>query len=155
MRVRIVVPLLAVVAVLTGCGSSSSSNTVTTVTATAPAGQPSTATAPATGATSSSSEGVPTYQPSSVVSQAPHSLVISTPDSLSKVSAYYSSTFGGGGWTIVSKTVTPRRDRDRVVPASKGGCSRHFLDDFSHVFPAKRGSLRNVEKFFTTVSSRR
>jgi hypothetical protein len=124
MRTTTALSCLVVAALLlTACGSSSSATSTKTVAApaapTAPAAPaaptapaaPATPTAPTapTAASSSSSnpDGVPTYKPSTVVSQAPHSLIIASPESVSKVSAYYSSAFSGGGWVIVSKTVTP------------------------------------------------
>jgi hypothetical protein len=114
---RIVLSCLFVAAAaVSGCGSSSSSTTTTTTTSPAtPATTATAATTPATTATSSPAstssssglDGVPAYQPSSTVSRAPHSLIIASPDSVTKVGSYYSSTFAGGGWVTVSKTVTP------------------------------------------------
>jgi hypothetical protein len=120
--------LLAAAATVAGCASSSSTTTTTqtTTTAIAPAtgtpttAAPTTTTAPPSTSASSTStpqssagsgsassvEGVPAYQPSSVVSQAPHSLVLTSPDSVTKVGAFYSSTFAGNGWATVAKSVS-------------------------------------------------
>jgi hypothetical protein len=48
-------------------------------------------------------------------------LVISTPDSVTKVASYYSSAFAGGGWVTVSKTVTPYSASFTVTRGSQGG----------------------------------
>jgi hypothetical protein len=121
MRPGTMLSCLAVATLLvTACGSSSSTTATKTVAAPAPATTQTHATAtaappattttatPSTSASSSSNpDGVPTYEPSTVVSRAPHSLILSSPESVSKVSAYYSLAFSGNGWAIVSKTVTP------------------------------------------------
>jgi hypothetical protein len=111
MRTTTALSCLAVAALLlTACGSSSSTTSTKTVAAPAapaPAAPTAQATPTAPSSSSSNPDGVPTYKPSTVVSQAPHSLIIASPESVSKVSAYYSSAFSGGGWVIVSKTVTP------------------------------------------------
>jgi hypothetical protein len=55
----------------------------------------------------SSLDGVPVYQPSAVLSQAPTSLRIISEESVTHVGAYYTSTFAGRGWVILSRTITP------------------------------------------------
>jgi hypothetical protein len=100
---------IAAVALLAGCGSSPSSAPAAASGSTHAAATraPATATTPKSSAPASSSGKVPVYKPASVVNNAPHSLILSTPDSPTKVSAFYSSQLGGHGWTTVSKTVTP------------------------------------------------
>jgi hypothetical protein len=111
MRTRITLSCLAVAAILTGCGSSTTTTAVTAPTAAVAAATPSTATTAATPSTTSSvfsgPDGVPAYQPSTVVSQWPGSLRIISADSVTQVGAYYASTLSSGSWVIVSKTVTP------------------------------------------------
>jgi hypothetical protein len=48
---------------------------------------------------------VATYQPSSVIRQAPGHLQLSSPDSVTKISAFYDSALAG--WTIVSSKKNP------------------------------------------------
>ena len=107
----IMLACLAVAAILTGCGGSSTTATVTTPTAAATTATPSTATIAANPRASSAPfsgpYGVPAYQPSTVIDQLPGQLRIITADSVTRVGAYYASTLTGGGWVIVSKTVTP------------------------------------------------
>jgi hypothetical protein len=102
---------LAVAAILTGCGGSSATATATTPTAAATTVTASTAATAAnpspSSATFSGPDGVPVYQPSTVIDQLPGQLRIISADSVTKVGAYYASTLTGGGWVVVSKTVTP------------------------------------------------
>jgi len=94
-----------------GCGGGSTKATVTTPTAAATTATPSTATTAANPSTSSAPfsgpDGVPVYQPSTVIERLPGQLKIISADSVTRVGAYYASTLTGGGWVIVSKTVTP------------------------------------------------
>ena len=110
MRTGIALSCLAVAAILTGC-SSGSTTTRTAPAKAATAATPSTATTAAAPSTSTSSlsgpDGVPAYQPATVVSQWPGSLRIISDDSVTQVGAYYASTFSGEGWVLVSKTVSP------------------------------------------------
>ena len=125
MRIRILLSCLAVAAVVvTGCGSSSSSSSstttvtapaataTTTATATAPAATattvaPSTSGRASAGGSRSGLDGVPAYEPSSVVSRAPRSLVLMSTDSVAKVGSFYVREFSGGGWQTVSKVLLP------------------------------------------------
>lgn len=110
MRTGIVLSCLAVAAILTGCSSAGTTASTASAKA-ATAATPSTAATAAAPSTSSSSlsgpDGVPAYQPATVVSQWPGSLTIISDDSVARVGAYYASTFSGEGWVLVSKTVTP------------------------------------------------
>lgn len=45
---------------------------------------------------------LPEYQPSSVVSKSGHSTVLTSPDSVSKVGAFYQRALAAGGWHVVS-----------------------------------------------------
>jgi predicted cupin superfamily sugar epimerase len=111
MRTGIALSCLAVAAILTGCGSSSGTTTVTAPAEAATTATPSTATTAAAPGTSSSvfssPDGVPAYQPSTIVSEGPGSLRIISDESVTQVGAYYASTFSSEGWVLVSKTVTP------------------------------------------------
>ncbi len=108
MRTGITLSCLAVAAVLTSCGSSTT-KTLTASAAAVTTATRSTATTAATPSTRSSAfsgqDGVPAYQPSTVVSEGPTSLRIISPESVPQVSAYYASTFTGEGWVLVSKSV--------------------------------------------------
>jgi len=64
--------------------------------------------------------GIPIYQPSAVLSQAAGSLGFISGESVTQVGAYYASTFSGGGWVVVSKTVTPHSARFTVRKAGQG-----------------------------------
>ena len=46
------------------------------------------------------------YQPSTIRSQTSDSAVLTSPDSVTKVSDYYVSVVDTGGWTTVSKSIT-------------------------------------------------
>jgi hypothetical protein len=55
---------------------------------------------------STTEHGVPNYQPSSVVSQAPGSTTLSSSDSVEKVTAFYLNVIHAGRWHTVSQSVT-------------------------------------------------
>jgi hypothetical protein len=126
MRTRIVLSSLALAASLVvGCGSSSSNGTTTTVTAPATSAAPAApTTTTATSTTSSGStsgvDGVPAYQPSDVVSQAPNSLVLSSTDTAAKVGAFYAAKLTKDGWVTVSKAVTPTSVSFAVKKSGQG-----------------------------------
>lgn len=82
--------------------SAAASRTTSTVTSAEPT---TTATATATSAESAAGE-IPIYQPSTLVSQATGSTVLSSTDSVGKVSDFYLAAVDKGGWQIVSKSVT-------------------------------------------------
>lgn len=98
---------------VTACGGGgSSSGTAATSTATSAAASRTTSTVtsaePTTTATATSAAGeIPIYQPSTLVSQSMGSTVLSSTDSVGKVSDFYLAAVDKGGWQIVSKSVTP------------------------------------------------
>ena len=49
---------------------------------------------------------LPRYMPSSVVSDSPGSLQLTSPDSIQKITAFYDNALTTGGWTIVSNSKT-------------------------------------------------
>ncbi|MDR2984638.1 MAG: hypothetical protein LBV34_07325 [Nocardiopsaceae bacterium] len=83
-----------VVAAVTAAGCSSGSSPSTTPNATA--------TVNAKG----SLNGIPLYHPSSIKSQTGDSAVLTSPDSVTKVSDYYVNVVNRDGWTVESKSVT-------------------------------------------------
>ena len=107
MRTGATLSCLAVAAILTGCGSSTTTTPVTALAAVTTTATTTTAATPTESSSAlSSPDGVPAYEPSTVVNEAPGSLRIISPESVTRVGAYYASTFAGEGWVIVSKTVT-------------------------------------------------
>lgn len=56
--------------------------------------------------TSASLAGIPFYQPSHVVSHTGRSALLTSPDSVTKVSDYYVKVVDTHGWTTVSKSIT-------------------------------------------------
>ncbi len=98
------------------CGSSGGTSTASvtkTVTTTAPAASAtSSAATPASQGTSSTgtsaagsaakTKGIPDYQPSSVVSKSAYATVLSSPDAVSKVGAFYRDVLAKGGWQVRS-----------------------------------------------------
>lgn len=75
--------------------------------ATASATPPATsATAAPTASASGSIAGIPFYQPSHVVSHTGRSALLTSPDSVTKVSDYYVKVVHTDGWTTVSKSIT-------------------------------------------------
>lgn len=74
----------------------------------------------AAGGTGQSVAGVPFYQPSTTVSQAVGSVVLSSPDPVPKVSAFYVNAVGKGGWTTVSKSITQYSASLTVKKAGQG-----------------------------------
>jgi hypothetical protein len=80
------------------CGNSSGGSQAATV---APASNAGSAGAPAAPSTSGS---VPHYQPSSVVSKSGYSTVLSSPDSIEKIGAFYRDALAKGGWVVSSSS---------------------------------------------------
>jgi hypothetical protein len=115
-----------------GCGSSSTTTTTTATTTkvTATVTSPSTTAAPSapppvtvrksTTAASSGIDGVPAYEPSTVVSHGAHSLVLTSTDSTGTVGAFYAAKLSGDGWVTVSKTVDPTHANFTVKKNGQG-----------------------------------
>jgi hypothetical protein len=92
-----------------------------THTVTAPASQPSPAgpatapaspAAPGSGGTSAGTDAsaagkLPDYQPSTVVSSSASSTVLTSPDSVQKIGAFYSGALAKGGWHVTSSSTGP------------------------------------------------
>jgi hypothetical protein len=76
------------------CGGSSGGSQAAV--ATPASGQSSTAT--------SSAGTVPDYQPSTVVSKSDYSTVLSSPDSVDKIGAFYRDAVANGGWSVSSSS---------------------------------------------------
>ena len=122
--------LLAASALVVGvsaCGGSSGGSTGGSTSKTVAAKQSATAntasssaTAPASTSASSTSSApagggnggstgkapVPDYKPSTVVSKAPDSTVLTSPDSVAKIASYYKAVLAKGGWQLRSAVVT-------------------------------------------------
>jgi hypothetical protein len=119
-KLSAVVLMVWLVAGLAACGNETTIQTVTAqapvTTTAAPAGAVTTtktvtvrapATTTAAPAKSSSRGGaLATYEPSSVISEGGGSETITSPDPVSKVTAFYARQLSKGGWTINSKTIT-------------------------------------------------
>ncbi len=63
--------------------------------------------APASRPADSSSAGkLPDYQPSTVVSKSAYSIVLTSPDSVSKIGAFYRNALATGGWHVTSSSMS-------------------------------------------------
>jgi hypothetical protein len=112
------VAAVAVLAVgLAACGGTSGpeASPTTTVTATAPAGQASAAHSSATpsashaadaaaGARADTTGELPDYQPSTIVSKTSTSTVLTSPDSVTKIGAFYAGVLAKDGWHVISSS---------------------------------------------------
>lgn len=100
-----------------GQGSAPAASPTKTVTATAPASQSAasspaaTTTTPASGsngtspAANTSGKGtVPNYEPSTIVSKSAVSAVLTSPDPVSKIGAFYQNALAKGGWHVLSSS---------------------------------------------------
>jgi hypothetical protein len=122
-RAAAIVAASVITLVVGACGSSSSSSTTKTATsvATANTAAPAVTTAAAATATSvatsaaaapapagaSTSGGVAEYQPSTVISKSASATVLSSPDSVDKVGAFYKDALAKDGWTVTSAATSP------------------------------------------------
>jgi hypothetical protein len=55
---------------------------------------------------STSDAPVPDYKPSTIISKAPDSTVLTSPDSVAKIGSYYKAVLAKGGWQVRSAAVT-------------------------------------------------
>lgn len=98
------------VALCAGCGGSKPATTGTapiSPSTSTPTGITTPTTSPAQGSTpASSSNNLPRYTPSTVVSDTPGSLQLTSPDSVQKVTAFYDDALTKGGWSIISSSKT-------------------------------------------------
>jgi hypothetical protein len=76
----------------------------TTMRPTAPSWTTTTPASP--GGSRSIAQGIPIYQPSKVVSQAPGSIMLTSPDPVDRVSDFYVDAVDHGGWQSVSENIT-------------------------------------------------
>jgi hypothetical protein len=100
----------AVLAVgLAACGgiNGPAASPTTTVTATAPASQASAPASQASAAAPSpdTTGKLPDYQPATMVSKTSTSTVLTSPDSVAKVGAFYADVLAKGGWHVISSSV--------------------------------------------------
>jgi hypothetical protein len=102
---------------LAACGVSSglAASPTTTVTATAPASQAPAANSSATASASPAhdtsaaastpgAEGLPEYQPDTVVSKTSTSTVLTSPDSVTKIGSFYAGVLAKDGWQVISSS---------------------------------------------------
>jgi hypothetical protein len=109
-RTSAVLAALALVIGVAACGGSNlgSANKTVTVNQTAPApSQGPPAAGDNGGSAGESNEPVPDYQPGSVVSKSRYSTVLTSPDSVSKIGAYYQDVLAKGRWQLRSSSNTP------------------------------------------------
>jgi hypothetical protein len=92
------------VGLVAGCGTVKVTPTSTTTSPSTTS--PSASSSPATSSPATGSTTLPRYQPSSVVSDTPGSLQLTSPDSVQKVTAFYDNALAQGGWSIVSSSKT-------------------------------------------------
>jgi hypothetical protein len=57
-------------------------------------------------ADSSSADGLPDYHPSTVVSKSEYSIVLTSPDSVSKIGEFYRNALAAGGWHMTSSSTS-------------------------------------------------
>ncbi|SEF78642.1 hypothetical protein SAMN04489712_10231 [Thermomonospora echinospora] len=89
--------------------------------ATAPTATPEAVTTPVSpGSTRAVPEGVPIYRPSTVVSRVSGATVLTTPDPVEKVGAFYSDAIERGGWQSISKNATDTSVNFTVERPGKG-----------------------------------
>jgi hypothetical protein len=115
--------VLTVAVGLASCGGSSGSTATKTVTQSAaaitstaaPATVASTSAAPVASSTAAAAPAptkakkagtgsVPDYTPSSVVSKRPHSTVLRSPDSVTKIGTFYAGVLAKGGWRLMASS---------------------------------------------------
>lgn len=122
----LVVAILAIMLVA-GCGTKTTpagttttpSKTLPTSDGSGPVSTSSPAISPGTSSPSTTNSGtLPRYMPSSVVSDTPGSLQLTSPDSIQKITAFYDNALTTGGWTIVSNSKTAYSTN---ITARKGG----------------------------------
>jgi hypothetical protein len=107
--------LLAVGLAACGVSSGSAASPTATVTVSAPTSQAPAANSPATaptspahdtsaGASTPAAESLPEYQPAAVVSKSSTSTVLSSPDSVTKIGAFYADVLAKDGWQVISSS---------------------------------------------------
>jgi hypothetical protein len=73
----------------------------------APASQAPAAASPAAGGAATAASGkLPDYQPSSVVSKTTSSTVLTSPDPVDKIGAFYRNALAQGGWRVTSSSMS-------------------------------------------------
>lgn len=124
---------------VTACGGSTSSQGAA---ATASATPPATSTRPAATSTSGSIAGIPFYQPSHVVHRTARSALLTSPDSLAKVIAFYVNEVDTGGWTTVSNSITAYSGNLTIKKAGQGAAIS--------ISPSGSGSRVSISAYPTT-----
>ena len=71
-------------------------------------------------ATGGSVDGIPYYQPSTLISQSTGSTVLGTQDPIRKVAAFYANVVDTGDWTVVSRAVTQDGASFTIKKSGKG-----------------------------------
>jgi hypothetical protein len=129
---KLKVPGLAVLLALTilvvgmcaGCGGGNTTSLGTTPftspTSTTAVSSPESSTSPEVGTDDAGSSTLPKYEPSSVVSDSPGSLQLTSPDSVKKVTVFYDNLLTKGGWKIVSSSKTAYSTNITATKGSTG-----------------------------------
>jgi hypothetical protein len=65
-------------------------------------------------------KGIPFYQPSTIRGQTSTTVVLNSPDPVTKVSDYYVNVVNSGGWTTVSKSITPYSGNLTIKKSGQG-----------------------------------
>ena len=106
---------LAACSVSGGTPAASVTHTVTAPASQPPASQPAASASPAAPGSGGTSAGpgasaagkLPDYQPSTVVSRSAASTVLTSPDPVQKIGAFYSGALAKGGWHVTSSSMGP------------------------------------------------
>jgi hypothetical protein len=100
--------------------------------------------APASSASASTSEsigGIRFYRPSTVVSQTGSSVTLKSPDTVTKVSNFYANLAGTGGWTVLSKSLTPYSGNLNIKKSGQGANIA--------VYPSGSGAMVTISTYPT------
>ena len=103
---------------VTACGGNTTGQGAAATTS--PTHPAATATAAPTESPTGSLGGIPYYQPSRVESHTERTALLSSPDSVSKVNAFYVSELDRSGWTTVSKSTSPHHGSFTVKKSTHG-----------------------------------
>jgi hypothetical protein len=86
-------------------------------------------------------KGVPFYHPATVRSHTGASATLTSPDPVTKVTDYYVSVVNAGGWTRVSKSITPYSGHLTIKKSGQGATIS--------VAPSGSGSVINISAYPT------
>lgn len=144
MRQRVFLGCVAVATLAAGLGVTACGGTTTGQGAAATA-SPTHPAATATAAPTQSPRGpiadVPFYQPSRLESHTERTALLSSPDSVSKVNAFYLSELGGHGWTTLSRSISAYHGNFTIKKSTEGA-------NIS-VYPSGSGSRINISTYQT------